>query len=100
MDIQIVHGKVDAHAADAVLLYTMEGGLGDNPNQAARVMDTALNGAISELVAAGDFTGKLSEIVVLYSRKAVPAARVILVGLGKVEEFTVDSARRAVAAGL
>lgn len=100
MEIRVLHGKASTHTADALLIYLMEGGFGDNPDQAARVIDDALNGAIRELLDSGDFSGKTGETVVLYPRGAVPAKRVILVGAGKPEDFTADIARRIAAAGL
>jgi leucyl aminopeptidase len=65
--------------------------------------DTALGGAISRLVALGDFTGKLNQIAVCYPSSAASAGptlaapRVLLVGLGKPAEFTVDRARQVAA---
>lgn len=53
-------------------------------------MDKALNGAISDLLGTNDLRGKLNEVAVLYSRGAVPAPRVIVVGLGKVDDFSTD----------
>jgi leucyl aminopeptidase len=58
-------------------------------------VDQALSGAIGALVSDGDLKGKLNEIAVLYPRGAISAGRVIVVGLGKAEEFTLDKARQA-----
>ena len=62
-------------------------------------MDKALNGAISELLTANDLRGKLNEVTVIYSRGAIPAPRVIVVGLGKVEDISLDRIRQASATG-
>ena len=50
-------------------------------------MDRALGGAISDVIAAGDFTGKSGETLVLYTRGAIPAGRVLVVGLGEAAKF-------------
>ncbi|MFQ5595642.1 MAG: leucyl aminopeptidase, partial [Anaerolineae bacterium] len=54
--------------------------------------------AITDLIAGGDIKGKLGETAVLYSRGAMPAPRVIIVGLGKSEGFDLEGVRKASAA--
>ncbi len=56
-------------------------------------LDAALDGALSRLYAAGDFSGKRDETVVLYPTG--PAGRVTLVGVGKVEPTGRPDVRRA-----
>src|SRR5215207_3078492 len=58
-------------------------------------LDTATAGALRRLFEAGDFSGKKDEAAVLYPDG--PAARVLLVGLGKLEEVTRGALRRAAA---
>ena len=59
-------------------------------------LDSASGGAIGRLFAAGDFSGKRDELAVLYP--SGPAARILLVGLGKPDEINRGSIRRAAAA--
>ncbi|MEO7985747.1 MAG: leucyl aminopeptidase [Gemmatimonadales bacterium] len=59
-------------------------------------LDRATGGALERLVASGDFSGKRDELAVLYP--SGPAARVLLVGLGKAEELTRSGIRRAASA--
>jgi leucyl aminopeptidase len=59
-------------------------------------LDSASGGAIGRLIAAGDFTGKRDEVAVVYPPG--PAARILLVGLGKPDEINRGSIRRAAAA--
>ena len=54
-------------------------------------LDERMNGAISEVIRRGDFRGKDGQTLLLYPRGAVPAERVLLVGLGK--RPTVDTGR-------
>jgi leucyl aminopeptidase len=56
-------------------------------------LDQAAGGALSRLFAAGDFSGKKDETALVYPPG--PAARVLLVGLGKPEEISRANVRRA-----
>ncbi|MGH7528485.1 MAG: leucyl aminopeptidase, partial [Gemmatimonadales bacterium] len=56
-------------------------------------VDKATGGAINRVLAAGDFTGKKDDTAVLYP--SGPAARVLLVGLGKPDEIDRSAIRRA-----
>lgn len=97
MEIQAAVGRPETQAADAVIVSAFEG---EALAGAAAALDTALGGALGELVSGGDFSGKASQVAVLYPRGVIPAKRVMLVGLGKAAEFTADVARRAAAAAL
>ncbi|MFO7459151.1 MAG: M17 family peptidase N-terminal domain-containing protein, partial [Desulfatiglandales bacterium] len=67
----------------------------EKPRGATGAIDKALNGQIQTLIASGDFQGKNHETLVLYPNGAIPAKRVIVVGLGKSDKFTLDIARQA-----
>jgi len=56
-------------------------------------LDKATGGALDRLFSSGDFAGKRDETAVIYPTG--PAARVLLVGLGKPEEVSRSSIRRA-----
>jgi leucyl aminopeptidase len=64
--------------------------------------DDALIGAIPDplgemikgVLALGDFTGKKEETSLIYTRGAIPADRVLLVGLGESEKLTVEGVRK------
>jgi leucyl aminopeptidase len=96
MDIKVSNTLVQASSADVILVSVYEGG--DVSAGATGAIDKALNGAIGELVNAGDFRGKQNEVSVLYTRGAMPASRVILVGLGKGDGLSLDRIRQAAAA--
>ncbi len=51
--------------------------------------------AAAQPVMDGDFTGKEGETAVLYPGDAISAARLLLVGLGEREKFSLDKLRRA-----
>jgi len=56
-------------------------------------LDQAAGGALARLFAAGDFSGKKDETALIYPPG--PAQRVLLVGLGKVDETSRAGVRRA-----
>jgi leucyl aminopeptidase len=59
-------------------------------------IDERLGGQISEVIRRGDFRGKPDEVLVLYpSVGSLSAERVLLVGLGKRDELTLERLRRA-----
>jgi len=97
MEIKVSHANIQNAHADAVLIDFFEGA--DLSFGAVVAVDRALNGAISELIRSQDMRGRLNETAVLYSRGALPAPRVIVVGLGKAEDVSPDRVREAAAAG-
>src|SRR3954451_1950329 len=58
-------------------------------------LDKGTGGALGRVLSSGDFVGKRDEVAVLYP--IGPAARVLLVGLGKAEEIDRAAIRRAAA---
>jgi leucyl aminopeptidase len=79
---------------ESPLLAIAVGRGGLPPSLAA--LDQAAGGALGRLFAAGDFSGKKDEIALVYPPG--PAARVLLVGLGKPDEISRTSIRRAASA--
>ncbi|MGQ0813925.1 MAG: leucyl aminopeptidase [Gemmatimonadota bacterium] len=60
-------------------------------------IDARTGGAITDVFKGGDFRGRKDETLVLFPRKnEIGAQRVLLVGLGKPEDYTVERLRRAV----
>jgi len=59
----------------------------------ARAVDSACGGAIGTLLASGDFTGKLFDMALLYTGGSIPSSRILVVGMGKREEFDVEKLR-------
>jgi leucyl aminopeptidase len=64
-------------------------------------IDARTGGAIRRLLERGDFRGRKDETMVLYPREGeVAAERILLVGLGKAEDYTVERLRRAVGSAI
>jgi len=66
----------------------------------ARTLDAACGGRIAATVARGDFSGRSGETLLLTEMSGLPAARVLLVGLGPRKSFARKAWRRACLAAL
>ncbi len=96
MRIEVVAGRIEEQPAQAIVVNLFEGTT--SPGGATGAVDRALGGQIQAIIEAGDFKGKRDEMIVLYPPKgALPAQRVLVVGLGKPEKFTLDGVRYAAA---
>jgi len=96
MDIQVTAGDIKATADELIVVNLFEGA--EAPGGATAAVDELLGGAIRDAIAAGDFRGKKGETAVFYPRGAIPAKRVLVVGLGPQEGFTQEAVRWAAAA--
>ncbi|MEJ2748237.1 MAG: leucyl aminopeptidase [Anaerolineae bacterium] len=95
MQVVVQQGNIQEQAVDTLIVNLFSGVT--TPGGATGAVDRALNGAISELVAQGDISGKAGEVGVLYPRGLIPAKRVLVVGLGASERFDLEGVRQAAA---
>ena len=98
MKLQLLHEAIEQTTADTLIINLFDDVT--TPSGATGAVDAALGGAISELIASGDLKGKAGEVGVLYPRGAIPAQRVLVVGLGSRAKFDVEQVRRASATGV
>ncbi len=98
MDLKVTHGRIQDSPADTLIVNLFDDV--QIPGGATGALDQALDGAIRDLITAGDLSGKAGETAVLYPRGAVAAQRVLVVGLGKREGFDLEGVRQAAAAGI
>ena len=97
--------KVKATARDAVkvradaLIVNLFQGV-KKPGGVTGAVDAALDGAISKLIASGEIKGTLGQVTTIHVFGQVPAARVVVVGLGRKRDFDAEAARRATAAAM
>lgn len=68
------------------------------PGGAAEAVDQALGGVITKLIADGQIKGKLGATTVIPAYGKLHARKIVIVGLGKKEDFNADRVRIAVAA--
>jgi leucyl aminopeptidase len=96
MDISVVAGGIQATDDELIIVNLFEGV--DTPGGATGAVDEALAGIIGDAVAAGDFRGKKGETLLFYTAGAIPARRVLVVGLGPQDTFSLETIRWASAA--
>lgn len=95
MEIKISAGDIIRERAGAVILPVfaeapvLEGELA--------VVDRMVGGAISQMVEEREVKGRPNEVTLIHSLGRLPAEHIVLVGLGKAEELTLDKIRSAVA---
>ncbi|MBU2607866.1 MAG: leucyl aminopeptidase [Chloroflexi bacterium] len=95
MEIKTIAGDIARIKADAIIVNLLEGSKKLDGGLAR--IDQALDGAISHLIRRGEIKGKLKEATLLHSLGKLPAERVVVIGLGKKKELTLDKVRQAVA---
>ena len=95
MEINVVSGDITKHDAGAIIVNLFEGVTA--PGGGTGAVDAALDGAITNLIASGDITGKSGEHVLVYSLGRLVSPRVIVSGLGKQDEFDADAVRKVTA---
>lgn len=96
LQVDVTQGNLAQQQTDCVVVNLFEGVT--PPAGATSAVDQALGGAISNFLACGDFTGKAGTTALLYTNGKLPAARVLIVGLGKAELFDRKGIRKAAAA--
>lgn len=93
MQVDAKVGQVTSEAAEVLILTHCEGeGLA---KQDAAAVDKALGGALRELIQSKEFEGKANETLLFHSQGKTPAKRLLLVGLGKKKDVTLDGIRQA-----
>jgi leucyl aminopeptidase len=85
--------QADTASAEVLVLTHCEGEA--LAKQGAAPLDRALGGALSKLVQSKEFEGKANEVLLYHTQDKVPAKRVVLVGLGKKSEVTLETIRQA-----
>ena len=91
MDIRVVVGDVTKFRGDAVVVNLFEGVRA--PGGATAAVDAALGGTIRKLIQVNEVTGKWGEQTLVHALGKLPVDRVLVMGLGKREDFTLDRVR-------
>jgi leucyl aminopeptidase len=94
MEIKAIAGDIVKIETGAIIVNYFEDA--KQPEGDAAAVDAAMSGVISQLVKQGDIKGKLNEITLLHSLGKLPSSRVVVTGLGKKTELTLDKVRGAV----
>ena len=98
MDIRIEVGDLARFPAKAIVVNLFQDV--ERPAGATGAVDKALDAVISQLIADGEIKGKLNELTLIHTFGKIPSPRVLVVGLGKREEFTLNRIRDITAVAL
>ncbi len=91
MQIKVEAGDISTYSADCVVVNLFEGITA--PGGGTGALDAALDGTIAGLLASGDIRGKEGELTLLHTGGKLPTPRVLVAGLGKSGDFTIDKVR-------
>ena len=98
MEVKIQTGEITTTAAEAVVLFHFEGDV--NLLHATATVNTITGSIVSRVIEAGDFRGEHLENMILFTKGSAPIERILLIGLGKKENFTAQTLREAMAQAL
>ncbi len=98
MEITARTGRIEDEPADAVLLIHCEGER--RLAREAAAVDARLHGRLAGLITSGEFTGRLGQVSVLHIApgERLRAKRVVLAGIGKRKDVSLDKLRQAAGA--
>ena len=91
MDIRVVSGDIARQSLPAVVVNLFQGVTA--PGGATGAVDSALDGAISQLIADGEIRGKRGETTLIHTLGKIAPARVLVAGLGKKSDFSQETVR-------
>ncbi|MGH8312090.1 MAG: M17 family peptidase N-terminal domain-containing protein, partial [Gammaproteobacteria bacterium] len=93
MEFSSKFAELPSLASGCVVVGVFDGG---RLTQPARTLDQASRGQLAKLVKSSAFTGRLGQSLMLFQVPGVAAERVLLIGLGMEDEFTLRNYRKAV----
>ena len=94
MKIQVRKGSLAEQDTEAAVITHFEGETALEGTASA--LDERSGGLIGEIIRLGDFTGRTNQISVVYTRGGFPVKRIVMVGLGKRADFTLDIIRHLI----
>ncbi|MGL5514108.1 MAG: M17 family peptidase N-terminal domain-containing protein, partial [Sporomusa sp.] len=98
MNIEVVHGSLTESLCDTLIVSLFQGVR--VPGGVAGTFDKALNGHIRAIIRDLPGCGKYGETTVVHTLGNIAAKRIILLGLGKETEFSLDKSRAVMAIAL
>ncbi len=98
MKIRIINSDLTKIKADVLVVNLFEGE--KKPGGATGAADKALGGLISKLIAKGEITGKKASSTIIHSFGKLNVDRVLVMGLGKKEDFDLYVSRVVAASAI
>ena len=91
MEIKVKKGALAKERGEVLVLSHYEG---EPPTDEVASVDKAIGGKIREVIASEEFTGKFLQTMVLWTDGKIASPRLLLLGLGKRSEITLDRIRQ------
>jgi leucyl aminopeptidase len=91
MQVRVESGDIAAFESPCIVVNLFEGVT--SPAGATGAVDRALAGSLTELIASGDVRGKEGELTLIHTFGKLKAPRVVVAGLGKSADFSIDKVR-------
>ena len=98
MRIETVNKKITDFTGDIIIINLFEEVR--KPGGATGTIDKALGGIITKLVRSGELSGKLGETAIVHTFGKIKTDKVLIIGLGKAEDFNVERIRKAAGAAI
>lgn len=98
MNLNVVHTSITEIEADAVIVNLFQGVT--QPGGATGAVDKATGGLISRLISEGELSGKRNECVTVHFPSGLSCKKLVVVGLGPADEFSLDHVRQVTASSL
>lgn len=92
MDIKVFAGRLLDAPVDTIVIGISEGS--DKLHGGAQFIDKAMDGVVSGMVQSGELSGKEGNFTLLHTLGKLTASKVVIAGLGKPAELTVEKLRR------
>ncbi len=92
MKISALSGRVEKQKTDGAVIFLFEG---EKLTRTAAQADEALGGMIARLIKRGDFKARPGAVHLLYPSGTILPERLLLAGLGKRPDFTLNRLRQA-----
>lgn len=93
MQVTVQVRRVEAASTEVLVLAHCEGEA--LAKQDAALLDRSLGGSLSKLVQSKEFEGKANEVLLYHTQDKAPAKRLVLVGLGRKNQVTLETIRQA-----
>jgi leucyl aminopeptidase len=95
MKVTVIKGYIAEFKSEAIVIPHFE----DVKELKGKVklLDKKSGGLIREIISGGDFEGKHLQVSVSYTRGSIPAKRIIMIGVGKKADFTLEKLMTAYA---
>jgi leucyl aminopeptidase len=95
MDTKLFFGDATAFETPLLAVFAVDLASGkEDPRVALLASPQSIKDAVQTLLASGEFKASLGEVALLHSPAGLKASRLLIVGLGKVKDWSLDTLRK------